>query len=197
VSRFPIHTIDTAPEGSRETLRQVKASLGRIPNLAAGMAESPTLVRSFFTVREIRAQGTLSPAEAEVLSLANAYENGCTWCQAFHSFAAEKAGVPAEAIAALRRGDTPEDTRSRALVDLTRELIRNRGHAGEDTLRAFYAAGFVPAQALEVVLGAAFSLMANYAQHLIGAPLDPMLEPYRVEVGEGGSVRAGFQKYAV
>jgi AhpD family alkylhydroperoxidase len=186
VSKFPIHSIESAPEGSRETLRQVKASLGRIPNLAAGLAESPALVRSFFTVREIRAQGTLSPADGEVLSLANAYENSCDWCLAFHSFAAEKAGVPAGTVAALRRGDPPDDTRWRALVDLTRELIRNRGHAGEDTLRAFYAAGFAPAQALEVVLGAAFSLMANYAQHLIGAPLDPMLEPYRVEVGERG-----------
>jgi AhpD family alkylhydroperoxidase len=181
VSTFLVHTIESAPEASRETLRQVKARFGRIPNLAAGMAESPALVRSFFTVREIRGQGTLSPADAEVLSLANAYENGCDWCLAFHSFAAEKAGVPADTVAALRRGDTPDNTRWRALVDLTRELIRNRGHAGEDTLRAFYAAGFAQAQALEVVLGAAFSLMANYAQHLIGAPLDPMLEPYRME----------------
>jgi AhpD family alkylhydroperoxidase len=180
VSKFPIHTIDSAPEGSRETLRQAKASLGRIPNLAAGMAESPALLRSFFAVREIYGQGTLSPADVQVLSIANAFENGCDWCLAFHSFAAEKAGVPAGTVAALRRGDTPDDTRSRALVDLTRELIRNHGHAGEDTLREFHAAGFTPAQALEVVLGAAFSLMANYAQHLIGAPLDPMLEPYRV-----------------
>lgn len=187
MSTFPIHTIESAPEASRETLRQVKASLGRIPNLAAGMAESPGLVRSFFTVREIYAQGTLSPADIQVLALANAYENGCDWCLAFHSFAAEKAGVPADTVATLRRGDTPDDTRWRALVDLTRELIRNRGHAGKDTLEAFYAAGFAPAQALEVVLGAAFSLMANYAQHLIGAPLDPMLEPYAVGVDEGSS----------
>lgn len=189
MSTFPIHTIESAPEASRETLRQAKASLGRIPNLAAGMAESPVLVRSFFTVREIYAQGTLSPADVQVLSLANAYENGCDWCLAFHSFAAERAGVPADTVATLRRGDTPGDTRWRALVDLTRELIRNRGHAGKDTLAAFYAAGFAPAQALEVVLGAAFSLMANYAQHLIGAPLDPMLEPYRVAVGEGRTGR--------
>jgi AhpD family alkylhydroperoxidase len=180
VSTFPIHTIDSAPEGSRETLLQAKASLGRIPNLAAGIAESPALLRSFFAVREIYGQGTLSPADVQVLSITNAFENGCDWCLAFHSFAAEKAGVPAETIAGLRRGDTPDDARWSALVGLTRELIRNRGDAGEAALRAFYAAGFQPAQALEVVLGAAFSLMANYAQHLIGAPLDPMLEPYRV-----------------
>ena len=35
-----------------------------------------------------------------------------------------------------------------------------------------------PAQALEVVLGVAFSTMANYAQHLVRAPLDDMLAPY-------------------
>jgi AhpD family alkylhydroperoxidase len=181
VSKFPIFTIDTAPEGSRETLRQAKAALGRIPNLAAGMAGSPALLRSFFTVREIYSQGTLTPADVQVLSLANAFENGCDWCLAFHSFAAEKAGVPAGVIAELRSGETPVDQRWAALVGLTRDLIRNHGNASEAVLLAFYAAGFLPAQALEVVLGAAFSLMANYAQHLIGAPLDPMLEPYRVE----------------
>ena len=57
------HTIDTAPEGSRETLRHVQQTLGLIPNLAACMAEAPTLLRSFFAVRDLYAQGTLSPVD--------------------------------------------------------------------------------------------------------------------------------------
>ena len=48
MTAFPIHTIDTAPEGSKETLVRVKEALGMVPNLAAGMAESPTLLRAFF-----------------------------------------------------------------------------------------------------------------------------------------------------
>jgi AhpD family alkylhydroperoxidase len=178
MNSFPIHTIDTAPEGSRETLREVKDTLGMIPSLAAGMAESPTLLRAFFAVREIYSQGTLAPIDIQVLSLTNAFENGCEWCMAFHSTAALKEGLPKEALDDLREGRAPEDIRLRALSDLSRAMVRNRGKVSEQDLQAFYAAGFSPAQTLEVVLGAGFSVMANYSGHLVHAPLGAVLEPY-------------------
>jgi AhpD family alkylhydroperoxidase len=175
---FPIHTIDTAPAGSRETLRQVKAHLGTVPSLAAAMAEAPTLVRAFFAVREIYSQGSLTPGEIHVLSLANAFDNDCHWCMAFHSFAALREGVPAEAVDALRAGQEPKDRRLAALSRLSRTLVRNRGRVTRKDLEAFQAAGLSPAQALEVVLGIGFSVMANFAGHLARPPLDPPFQPH-------------------
>jgi AhpD family alkylhydroperoxidase len=177
-SRFPIHTIDTAPEGSREVLRQVKHTLGMVPNLAAAMAESPTLVKAFFAVREIYSLGTLSPGEIQVLSLANAFENGCAWCMAFHSYMAIKEGVPKEAVEALRAGRDPSDRRLGALSRFSRAMVRGRGEVSGQDLEAFYAAGFDRAQALEVVLGIGFSVMANFAGHLAQAPLNQPFQPY-------------------
>ena len=191
MTAFPIHTIDTAPEGSRETLVQVKEALGMVPSLAAGMAESPTLLRAFFAARDIYAQGTLSPIDIQVLSLTNAFENGCEWCMAFHSTGALRDGLSKDALEDLRAGRAPQDPRLRALSDLSRTMVRNRGAVGEHDLEAFYAAGFSRAQALEVVLGAGFSVMANFAGHLVHAPLGPVLEPYAwtrpvTRVGDGG-----------
>jgi AhpD family alkylhydroperoxidase len=178
MTSFPIHTIDTAPEESRETLRSVKETLGMIPSLAAGMAESPTLVRAFFAVRETYANGTLGPIEIQVLSLTNAFENGCEWCMAFHSAAALKEGLSKEALEALRAGRAPEDPRLGALSDLSRTMVRNRGEVSEQDLEVFYAAGFSKAQALEVVLGVGFSVMANFSGHLVHAPLGAAFEPH-------------------
>lgn len=178
MSTFPIHSVESAPEGSREALRQVQAGLGLVPNLAAGMAEAPSLVRAFFTVRDIYAQGTLRAADIQVLSLANALENNCGWCVAFHSFAAGKAGVSRGTIEALRQGRLPAEPRDKALSELSRELIKTRGSVSRGSLEAFYAAGLTPAQALEVVLGIGFSVMANYASHLIQPPLDDMLQAH-------------------
>ncbi len=172
MTSFPIHTIDAAPEGSQDTLRHVRETIGMIPNLAAGMAESPTLLRSFFAVRGLYAQGTLSPVDIQVLSLTNAFENGCEWCMAFHSAAALDAGLSKEDLVRLRDGHAPEDSRLRALSNLSRAMVRKRGQVSEEDLAAFYAAGFTRAQALEVVLGAGFSLMANYSGNLIHAPLE-------------------------
>jgi hypothetical protein len=42
MSDFPIHTIDSAPSGSRPLLEKLAAEVGFVPNLAASMAESPT-----------------------------------------------------------------------------------------------------------------------------------------------------------
>lgn len=175
---YRVHTPETAPAESRELLREVKANLGVLPNLAAAMAESPPFAKSFFTVRSIYSGGTLGEGDRQLLSIANAVENGCTWCVAFHSMLAEKAGVAPESVAAVRSLRLPTDARDRALATFTQELIRNRGHVSPDAFEAFRAAGFTPAQALEVVLGVAFSTMANYAQHLVRAPLDDMLAPY-------------------
>lgn len=175
---FTIHTIDTAPEGSKETLAGVKEALGMVPNLAAGMAESPTLLRAFFAAREIYSQGTLSPIDIQVLSLTNAFENGCEWCMAFHSTGALRDGLSKDALEDLRAGRAPRDPRLRALSDLSRTMVRNRGKVSEQDLEAFYAAGFSKAQALEVVLGAGFSVMANFSGHLVHAPLGAALEPY-------------------
>jgi AhpD family alkylhydroperoxidase len=177
MTAFPIHTIDTAPEGSRATLAHVKEALGMIPNLAAGMAESPTLVRAFFAVRDIYAQGTLSASDIQVLSLTNAYENGCEWCMAFHSAGAVRDGVPKDAIEDLRAGRAPREPRLAALSNLSRAMVRNRGKV-ERELSAFYAAGFTRAQALEVVLGVGFSVMANFSGHLVHAPLGMPFEPF-------------------
>jgi AhpD family alkylhydroperoxidase len=178
MTAFPIHTIETAPAGSQETLRSVKRTLGAIPGLAAGMAESPTLLRAFFAVREIYTGGTLTPIEIQTLSIAIAVENRCAWCVAFHTGMALKEGTPEEALAALRAGRDPAEPRLGALSALSRAMIRNRGDVSEAELDRFLAAGYTRAQALEVVLGIGFSTMANYAGHLIDAPLGPTLQSH-------------------
>ena len=173
-----INTIESAPEDSRPTLQAAQEAMGSIPNLAGGMAESPTLIRGFFTLRKIYSEGTLTPQEIQVLAIVNARENSCTWCVAFHSRAAIAAGVPRDVVETVRSGGLPDERRLRALCHLSQELVRHRGHAPAGVLREFQAAGLTPAQSLEVVLGVGFSVLANYSQHLIKPPLDENLRPF-------------------
>lgn len=178
MTTFPVHTIETAPADSRETLAEVREKLGMIPNLAAAMAESPTLLRAFFTVRDIYANGTLTAVDIQVLSLTNAFENGCAWCMAFHSAAALRAGLPADELTRLRAGDAPIEPRLKAMSNFSRALVRTRGDVSAEERATFHDAGFTHGQALEVVLGVAFSVMANYAGHLTHAPLDVPFEAH-------------------
>lgn len=178
MSRFPIHTLDSAPDSSKPLLLALQQSVGMIPNLAAGMAESPLLLEGFLAIRDTYQNGTLSGPEIQVLSLTAAFENDCAWCMAFHSLMARKEGVSAEIVDALRTGDSPTDARFGPLSDFARAMVRERGAVGEGERTRFHAAGYTSAQALEVVLGMAFSLMANYAGHFVNPPLDQPLEAH-------------------
>jgi AhpD family alkylhydroperoxidase len=178
MSQFPIHTVDTAPEPSRPGLLGLQQAVGMIPNLAAGMAEAPTLLRSYLTVREEYQKGTLTGGEIQVLSIVAAVENDCGWCVAFHSLMARNEGVADDVVTVLRDGKSPADARLGALSDFARGMIRRRGAVGQAELDRFVRAGYSRAAALEVVLGMAFSLMANYAGHLVDPPLDTPFEPY-------------------
>ena len=136
-------------------------------------------------VRDIYAQGTMSPVDIQVLSLTNAFENGCEWCMAFHSAGALKEGLSKEDLASLRAGNAPTDARLEALSDFARTMVRNRGRVTEQDIGAFYAAGFTRSQALEVVLGAGFSVIANFAGHLVHAPLGLPFEQFAWSRAQG------------
>jgi uncharacterized peroxidase-related enzyme len=175
---FEVHTLQSAPEGSKEALHKLQANVGFVPNLAAAMAESPELLKGFLAVRQIYSDGTFTPGEIEVLSLTAAFENGCAWCMAFHTLMALNKGIPTESVEALRAGRAPLEPRLAALSDFARSMIRQRGSVTNDELQRLLDAGYTRAQALEVVLGMAFSLMANYAGHLADAPLDEPFKPH-------------------
>ena len=175
---YTVHTPESAPKTSREALRALQASVGVIPNLAAAMAESPALLRGFLALRELYANTGFSGAEVQVLSLTAAYENDCAWCVAFHTAMALKEGVDRDAVDALRQGRAPADPRLGALSSFARVMVRNRGRVDSQAWDAFLAAGYSKGQALDVVMGMAFSLMANYAGHMTHPPLDDFLKPH-------------------
>jgi AhpD family alkylhydroperoxidase len=177
-STYPVHTVETAPEGSREALRGLQAAVGLVPNLAATMATAPGLLKGFLALRELYTAGSFSPAEIQVLSIVSATENDCAWCVAFHTAMALKDGVPRPVADQLRAGRAPDDPRLAALSEFARAMVRGRGHVGAAAFERFLAQGFTREQALEVVLGMGFSLLANYAHHLTQAPLDGFLAPH-------------------
>jgi len=44
---FTAHTLDTAPQASRQILKNTEKPLGFIPNLYGAIAESPTLLEAY------------------------------------------------------------------------------------------------------------------------------------------------------
>jgi uncharacterized peroxidase-related enzyme len=176
---YPIHTVDTAPEDTRQPLTVLRQAFGFVPNVAAVMASSPALLNSFFSAfGHFRGGGTFTPAERQVLLLSNAVANDCAWAVAFHSLEALADGVTPAAVDAIRLRELPTDPRFAALSTLTRALIEKRGHLDETDAKAFTAAGFDDDQLLEVITGVAISTMTNYAGNVAQPPLEEALLPH-------------------
>lgn len=176
MNEFNVYTLDTAPEKSKPSLGRLKEAVGMIPNLAGTMAESPTLIEAFEAIRTIFQKGSFTPAEREILSLTNAVENRCEYCVAIHSTFALKTGVDQKVVDSIRDNRIPEDPRIGALSSFTKKLIQKRGQVEPEDLDSFLSSGFTKEQALEVIVGLATSVMANYGRHITNAPLDEPLK---------------------
>ena len=82
MTTFTTHTIESAPEASKSTLKAAKRKLGFIPNLMATMAESPVLVESYLTMMRLFDKSELSETERQIILMTNNRLNGCTYCMA-------------------------------------------------------------------------------------------------------------------
>ncbi|GLS28401.1 hypothetical protein GCM10007937_01080 [Mesorhizobium albiziae] len=153
-------------------------AVGLIPNLAATMAESPTLVNGFVGAFGNFHRGSFTGPQKQVLLLTNAVTNTCVWAVAFHSTMALKEGVDADDVGAIRERRLPKDAKFAALSRFTRALIEERGHADEQDISTFTDAGFGPDQVLEVIAGLAVSVLANYAGNITKPVLE---EPFKAQ----------------
>jgi alkylhydroperoxidase family enzyme len=182
MTNFPLHTVDTAPDGAKQSLEGLRQAMGLVPNLAATMANSPPLLNSFVAAFGQFHGRSFTPSERQVLLLTNAVTNNSTWAVAFHSTLALKEGVSPEDVAAVRDGLPPAEPRLAALSTMTRRLIETRGHADAVDLSTFFDAGFGPDDLLELITGVAISAMANYTGNIANPPVET---PFQAQTWNG------------
>lgn len=176
MSDFKIHSVDTAPEDSRETLEQAQQTFGMVPNLLGMLADAPTAVKGYTQLSALLDETDFSPEELQTILLAVSVENECHYCVAAHSALAANAGLSEDAIHALREGRPLDDPRLEALRRFAVALLRERGWVDKPEVERFVEAGFERSQALEVVTAVALKTISNYANHLADTPLDGPFE---------------------
>ena len=173
---YPVHTIASAPEGSKLALEQLQQAFGVIPNVAAAIANSPKLINSLVGVFQQVHSSSLTEQEIQIVLLTDAVANSCTYAVAFHTALALQQGVSSEDTGAHRQMRVPTDKRFAALSILAKTLIEKRGHLSDQELDSFIAAGFTKEQILEVIAIVAASTITNYAGTIANPPLE---DPFR------------------
>lgn len=174
MSTFKLHTLDTAPVGALPILEAANKGLGFIPNLYAHLAEAPVALEAYKQLGALLEKSTLTPEEQQVVLISVSIENRCEYCVAAHSFIARNLiKIDSQRVDALRGNSCLQDTKLNALAKFTRAVVRERGWvAGSQELKDFFAVGYTPQNALEVLLGVAMKTLSNYTSHLTDTPLD-------------------------
>lgn len=179
MTTFPIHSIESAPEGSTPILEAMQKKMGFVPNLMGALAEAPAAAEAYTTGMDIFERSSLSDAEKQTVLLSASFINECDYCMAAHSALAGMKRVPGDVVEALRSGAPLPDEKLNALAALTRSIVETRGWPTEAAKQAFFAVGYGTREFLEVIVGVSLKTLSNYVNHAATPPLDTAFEPLR------------------
>ncbi|NHA04233.1 carboxymuconolactone decarboxylase family protein [Mucilaginibacter sp. HC2] len=168
---------DQVSAGSQVIFDQFQKRLGRVPNLYATMGYSENALKGFVDFDAAFSHGVFRPKEREAIALIVSEINGCAYCLAGHTLAAIKNGFTKEETLDLRRGKSNDD-KVNAIVQLAKSITINKGHADEQSLDDFYAAGFDEAALMELIGLVTVRIFTNYVFAATAIPVDfPLAEP--------------------
>lgn len=169
-------TLHDAEPKAKAVLERAKAQVGFIPNMYAGMANSPGLLQTYMDGYDrFRKDSGFTPAEQEVVFLTISRGNGCDYCMAAHSMIADQMSkVPPPVTEAIRERRAIPDSKLAALSTFTDTLLATRGLPSRADVQAFLSAGYQERHVLEIILAIAVKTLSNYSNHLFHTPLDQM-----------------------
>jgi AhpD family alkylhydroperoxidase len=172
MTRVPVHTVDDAPEGSRDALKALEAKLGKVLNIHGAMAHSPAVLQTYVAIQSVlQDTGTFDGRTREAIALAVANVDECSYCQAAHTAGGKAAGLSEQETIDIRRGQV-EDPKLSALLALVREQAGNVGDIQDSTWQAALDAGWTDAELTETSAHVALNLFTNYFNHLVRTDLD-------------------------
>jgi alkylhydroperoxidase/carboxymuconolactone decarboxylase family protein YurZ len=86
MTRVPVHTVPSAPEASRDTLKAFEAQMGKVLNIHGAMAHSPVVLDVYASLQHSIAElGTFDGKTGEAIALTVAAVDQCAYCLAAHT----------------------------------------------------------------------------------------------------------------
>ncbi|MGD7651842.1 MAG: carboxymuconolactone decarboxylase family protein [Verrucomicrobiales bacterium] len=177
-TNYPIHTIESAPEASKQLLESSLKAYGMLPNLHAIMAEAPGLLEGYQILHKLFADSSFDAEELTVVWQTINVEHNCTYCVPAHTGISHSMKVDPALIEALRNQQPMPTAKLQTLHDTTLAMVRNRGILTKEQTEAFFAAGYGHRQILEIILGLAQKVMSNYTNHVAETPVDAPFQKF-------------------
>ena len=176
--RIPVHTVESAPEASRDALKNLSAKYGQVLNIHGEMAHSPAVLHAYLALQDVlKEHGTIDAKSREAIALAVGNQDDCDYCQAAHTGGGEAAGMTDDQMIAVRRGEIDFDPKLDALLNLAREYTAKIGATTDAAWQAAIDAGWSDEQLTELSTHVTLNLLTNYFNHHVHTELDGQPAP--------------------
>jgi len=172
---FTFHTTENSSGESQELLAGIQKGYGFVPNLFAYMAEAPIALKAYMQLNALLSESSFTAPQLQVALLASSVENDCGFCTVAHRAMGKKSLAKQQSLDALNQGNEVKDPQDRAIVNLVKSLIKNRGWVEEDEINAFLAAGFTRQQYFEMLVVVTIKTLSNYTNHVTKPEPNPEL----------------------
>jgi AhpD family alkylhydroperoxidase len=169
-SRFDIHDVLTAPEGSVRILEGV-SRVGEVSKFVGVLAGAPAALRAFTRMNHELRGGVLPAATRERIALAVAERRGDPYSIAQHARTARLAGLGLDEVARAR-GFTSGDEHEALLLRFLESLLEANGRPSAHLAEEAREDGWSDEQILEAVAQVALSEFQSLVANAAALPQD-------------------------
>jgi uncharacterized peroxidase-related enzyme len=171
MNRLKLHSVSSAPDGSKPLLEGVQKRIGRVPNFFGLMANSPGVLKAYLDLQTDLGTTGLPAKLRELIAVYVAAWNECAYCLAAHTVAAKKFRYTDEQLTRMLHGDLDEPKLSAALRFVKR-LLETRGGVNEDDIAAVRSSGYDDGGIAELIATTAAQFYSNFLNRAMDTEVD-------------------------
>ena len=165
-----VPTRENVSENNQVLFDNLQKAVGFVPNMYAFFAHSPSALGDYLTLQNHK--NSLNSKEKEVINLIVSQLNGCNYCKVAHTAVGKMVGFTEEQTLEIRRATISFNSKLNALVQLTKEIVENKGDASQDAKTNFFNEGYNTENLVDVVMTVGDKIMTNYLFALVKVPID-------------------------
>lgn len=167
---FIVPTRENVSENNQALFDNLEKAVGFVPNMYAFFAHSSTALGDYLALQNRK--NSLNFKEKEVINLIVSQLNGCNYCKSAHTEMGKMAGFTAEEIFEIRRANISFNSKLNALVQLTKEVVEQKGEVSEKVKSNFFEVGYNTENLVDIVMTIGDKIMTNYLFALVKVPID-------------------------
>ncbi len=166
---------EVASEAAKITMDMVSKKLGRVPNMYQVMANSPAVLEAYVKFNGALSGGTLGYKMAELIALATAETNACSYCLSAHSFLGAKVGLSEEQMLEGRRFYSQDEKWNAGLL-FAKKMLESPKSVSSADIEPLRNVGYSDGDILEIVANVIRNIFTNYINIISETEVDwPMI----------------------